>query len=389
MGIAGRGPHGERAAPAEQLVLSEANADIARARRFTVAVVLHTTRSDWARQQLAGIAGALGRFGASVVEVVDCGFNVADQVAALARLTREMPDAIISIPVGNSMVAQAHRDAARRGIKLILLDNAPAGLLPGVDYASVVSADNFGLGQVGARLLSPYIAPGGKVGIISYKPDFFATNEREIAFRKWIGSERPDIVVKSMKFAEVSLVGALLGGFLDANPDVSGLFAVWDAPAIEALTALDERSQDLPMTTVDLGNEVAISLAKRGAVKGIGAQQPVQPGQGGRPCHSCGLDRPAGAVVGGIAGSGRDNGERCRSLPDGVACRRPNQPDRGPAQCGRAHDALGQYLDYLAAADSNCVQPRMGTLPICAAQRSERSVYPAPAGSHPLPAADW
>ena len=279
MQISGRGPHGERAAQADQLVVSEPDAAVARDRRFTVAVVLHTTTSDWARQQLVGIVSSLGRFAASVVEVVDCQFSVAAQVSALERLTREAPDAIISIPVGNNAVAQAYREAAQAGIKLILLDNAPTGLLPGIDYASVISADNFGLGEIGARLLSPHIALGGKVGIISYKLDFFATNEREIAFRKWLGSERPDIVLRSMKFSDVGLVGAVLGGFLDANPGMVGLFAVWDAPAIEAMATLSARSQHLPMTTVDLGNEVAISLAGGGVIKGIGAQQPYDQGK--------------------------------------------------------------------------------------------------------------
>ena len=279
MPIAGRGPHGERAAPAGQLVISETDAETARRHRFTVAVVLHTTTSDWARQQLAGIVSSLERFAASVVEVVDCQFSAAAQVSALARLTREPPDAVISLPVGNNAMAQAYREAAQAGIKLILLDNAPTGLLPGIDYASVVSADNFGLGEVGARLLSPHIAPGGKVGIISYKLDFFATNEREIAFRKWIGNERPDIALKSMKFSDVGLVGAILGEFLDANPDLAGLFAVWDAPAIEAMATLGARSQELPMTTIDLGNKVATSLAGRGVIKGIGAQQPYDQGK--------------------------------------------------------------------------------------------------------------
>lgn len=71
--ITGLGPHGERAIPADQVALSECDAEAARAGRFTVAVVLHTTSSDWSRQELAGIVATLGTYSAAVVEVVDCG----------------------------------------------------------------------------------------------------------------------------------------------------------------------------------------------------------------------------------------------------------------------------------------------------------------------------
>ena len=43
----------------------------------------------------------------------------------------------------------------RAGKTLVLLDNAPSGLRPGVDYLAVSSADNFGLGAIAAELASP------------------------------------------------------------------------------------------------------------------------------------------------------------------------------------------------------------------------------------------
>jgi ribose transport system substrate-binding protein len=276
--IAGLGPHGERAAPPEHISLSETDAAAARAQRFKVAVVLHTTSSDWAKQELAGIDATLGRFGAAVVEVVDCGFRVAAQIRALNRLAREAPDAVISIPVGGTAVAEAHRGVSRAGIRLVLLDNGPTGLMPGSDYVSVVSADNFGLGAIAARLLSPHVPQHGKVGILSYQADFFATNEREIAFRKWMGSDRPDIRLKAVRFADVDLVAEPLNQFLDANVGMAGLFAVWDVPAAAAVTTLRRRSQYLPMTTTDLGNEAAIALARGDLLKGVAAQRAYDQG---------------------------------------------------------------------------------------------------------------
>ena len=278
MSITGLGPHGERASPPQLLGLSEAEMALARERRFNLAVVLHTTSSDWAKQQLAGIVLTLGRYAATVVEVVDCEFDYSTQINALERLAKELPNAIISIPIGNAAVADAHRQVSRTGCKLILLDNAPTGLLPGTDYASVVSADNFGLGQIGAELLSPYLTPADSVGIISFGIDFFATHEREIAFRKWMENHRPDVKIRTARFTEINLVAPMVDGFLAADPHIKGLFAVWDEPAMQAVTALQSRSRDIPITTVDLGNAAATEMAGGGLIKGIGAQRPFDQG---------------------------------------------------------------------------------------------------------------
>jgi ribose transport system substrate-binding protein len=278
MSITGLGPHGERAVPANQIVVTDEDATEARRRRFAMAVVLHTTTSDWSKQQLAGIVTTLGRYSAVVIEVVDCAFDWKLQVAALERLSKSSIDAVISIPISNAAVADAHRAISLAGIKLVLMDNAPTGLLPSSDYASVVSADNFGLGEIAAELLSPHIATGGSCGVLAYGADFFATHEREIAFGKWMGAHRQDVQIAREKFADVSQVRRAVGGLLDAHPSLSAIFAVWDVPAMQAVAALRERGLALPVTTVDLGNEVASELAWGRSIKGIAAQQPYDQG---------------------------------------------------------------------------------------------------------------
>ncbi len=276
--VVGLGPHGEYAAPLQRLRMTAADAEAVRARQFNVALVLHTTGSDWARQHLAGVVAQLGECQSSLVEVVDCAFSSEAQASALRRLANEQLDAIISLPIGNEAVAEPHSEVARSGKKLILVDNAPTGLLPGRDYECLVSADNFGLGTIGAQLLSPHIADGGTVGLLGYDVDFFATNQREIAFRKWMGSERPDLTVVVSKFRSLDLVEEAAHQLCDRTPDLGGLYVVWDEPAIRALAALRVRRLELPVTTTDLGNRVAVDLARGGFVKGIAAQKPYDQG---------------------------------------------------------------------------------------------------------------
>src|SRR5580658_9042744 len=111
----GLGPHGERAFPADKLVLTDAESAQARAGHFAVAIVLHTTASDWSRQELAGIIGTLGHHGATVTEVIDCGFDKDKQNRELLRLVATPVHAVISLPVGSSAVLKGHRAVANAG----------------------------------------------------------------------------------------------------------------------------------------------------------------------------------------------------------------------------------------------------------------------------------
>jgi ribose transport system substrate-binding protein len=278
MPISGLGPHGEIAQSPDRLRISAEEAERARQGKFRVAVVLHTTKSDWAKQHLVGITKTLGDHGAAIIEVVDCNFNAATQNSSFERLLQSRPDAIISLPVGNTVMAEAYRKASKAGIKLILLDNVPTGLLPGTDYVSLISADNFGLGQIAAELLSPHVAAGSEIGILSYRKDFYVTNEREIAFRRWIETKRPDVTVCLGAFYEPSHAGETLNRLLEAHPNVSAVFAVWDEAAISALAMMQTHKQVLPMTTIDLGEEAAQALADGVILKGVGSQRPYDQG---------------------------------------------------------------------------------------------------------------
>ena len=142
----------------------------------------------------------------------------------------------------------------------------------------MVSSDNFGLGKIAAAGLSPRIPDGAKVGVLGFAADFFATNEREIAFTKWLQVNRPDITPRIHRFARIEDSAAAADDLLSANPDLAGLFVVWDTPALAAANRLAERAATMPMATVDLGEAAAIALAKGDSFCCIAAQQPFQQG---------------------------------------------------------------------------------------------------------------
>lgn len=279
MTIVGLGPHGEPAAAPERMILLPQDIAAARARQLRVALVMHTVQSDWAKHLIQGIVAVLGDCGAIAIETIDCDFSPELQIAALDRLRGERLDAIISLPVDNAVVAAAHKRVSEAGIKLVLVDNAPTGLLPGKDYVALISADNFGLGKIAAELLARKLPENATAGLIGFDADFFATNERELAFARWIEMNRPDVQLKTTRFSAVASAGAVTTKLLDQHHDLAGLFVVWDTPCVDVLAVLAERNASLPVTTVDLGHDVSVSLASGGPVIGISAQQPLLQGQ--------------------------------------------------------------------------------------------------------------
>lgn len=276
--ISGLGPHGERAAPPERVTLLPEDRAAARVRGFRVAVVMHTLESDWASQQLSGMVGRFGECGAAVTHVIDCAFSPSAQVEALDMLLAQRPDAVISLPVANEEVAVAHARLAEAGIKLVLLDNVPTGLLPGQHYGTLVSADNFGLGKIAAEGLSAHLPQGAEVGLLGYAADFFATNERELAFAKWMRAQRPDVTIRQDGFGRIDEAARRTEAMLAAHPDLAGLFVVWDTPALKAAEVLRLHTRQIPIATVDLGEEAAVGLAQGAPFAVIAAQQPYLQG---------------------------------------------------------------------------------------------------------------
>ncbi len=276
--VVGLGPHGEQPSSPNLVHLTEAEAGAARKAHFRIGIALHTGASDWSRQQLAGITKALHELGADLGPVEYAGFDAAKQIDQIVAMVKSRPDAIIAIPVDNTMMAEAFKSANAAGIKLVLMDNAPAGMRAGNDYSCVVSADNMGIGQIAAQLLASHIPANGTAAVIGFGRDFFVTVQREVAFKQWLADNRPDVTVIQTTFADPSAAGRVGADFLAAHPEVSGAFVVWDEPAMEIVKALRAQGKAVAMTTADLGSAAAMELARGGMIKGIAAQRPFDQG---------------------------------------------------------------------------------------------------------------
>ena len=281
--ILSKGPHGEEPSPASSVSLTAEEIEKIRGLKAKAAIVLHYAQSDWSQAQVAGLRTQFGKMGIEVIAVTDAGFRPERQVTNIETVLDQNPQIIVSIPTDADITAEAYKNASQKGVKLVFMDNVPTGFQAGKDYVSVVSADNYGNGVASAHLMAKFLQGKGQIGLVYHAADFFVTRQRYEAFKKTITEGYPGIQIVAEQgirepdfFTDANQAARVM---LTLNPDLKGIWAVWDLPAEGVLSAARAAGRnDLVITTIDLGLNVAVEMARNGLVKGLGAQRPYDQG---------------------------------------------------------------------------------------------------------------
>ncbi|ADM68707.1 Ribose import binding protein RbsB [Paenibacillus polymyxa E681] len=278
--IMSKGPDGENAVSAKTLKLTPEDLKKIKAGNYTAAIVMHYAGNDWSTAQIKGIEEAMARMGIKIIAKTDANFKPEKQVSDIETVMAKKPDVIIAIPVDPASTADAFKRAAAQGTKIVFMDNKPTGLTAGKDYVSVVSADNYGNGIVAADLMAEAIGKKGEIGVIYHDADFFVTKQRTEAFEKTIQEHYPDIkIVDRGGIAGPNDGEKVAAALLTKHPNMKGMFVVWDVPAEGAMAAARTAGRnDLAITTIDLGTNVAYEIAQGGIIRGLGAQLPYDQG---------------------------------------------------------------------------------------------------------------
>src|ERR1700738_521682 len=267
--VLSKGPNGEEPSPASSLSLTTEEVERIRGLKAKAAIVMHYTRNDWAQAQVAGLRSQFDKMGIGVIAVTDAGFQAEKQVADIELVLAQNPQIIVSIPTDSVTTAVAYKRASQKGLKLVFMDNVPQGFEVGKNYVSVVSADNYGNGAASAHLMAKALHSNGEIGLVYYAADFFVTRQRYEAFKKTIAEDYPGIKIvaeqgiREPDFFHDANKAAL--SMLTANPNLNGIWAVWDLPAEGVMSAAQIAGRrDLVITTVDLGLNVAVDMAQNG-----------------------------------------------------------------------------------------------------------------------------
>lgn len=286
-GLAGqvmsKGPRGESPASPDEVTLSASELDQIKGMKATAAIVMHYGGNDWSQAQIAGLTQQFGEMGVEVIATTDANFRPEKQVSDIETVLARNPDIIVSIPTDPVATAAAYKKAAQQGVKIVFMDNVPNDMTAGVDYVASVSADNFGNGVAAAHLMAEALGCKGKVGLIYHEADFFVTRQRYDAVKQTLQENYPGIeIVEEQGITGPDFTGdaeKAASAMLTKHPDLNGIWAVWDVPAEGVVAAARTANRtDLVITTIDLGLNVAILIAKGEFVYGLGAQRPFDQG---------------------------------------------------------------------------------------------------------------
>jgi len=279
-----KGPNGEEPTAAEEVSLTEEELEQIRGMGATAAIVMHYGGNDWAVAQIAGLKDQFGKMGIEVIAETDAGFDPATQVSDIETTLARNPSIIVSIPTDPVATATAYRQAAEQGVQLVFMDNVPQGFTAGEEFVSIVSADNYGNGVASALIMGEALGGEGKVGVVFHAADFFVTRQRYDAFLATMAEQFPNIeIVAEQGIAGPDFAGQadqVASAMLTQNPDLNGIWAVWDVPAEGVINAVRTagRAEDVIVTTIDLGQNVAVALAQGEIITGLGAQRPFDQG---------------------------------------------------------------------------------------------------------------
>ena len=278
-----KGPNGEDPALASSVTLTDEELAKIKAMNATAALVFHIGGNDWTNAQSAALKQQFEKMGIKVIAETDAGFKPEKQVADIETVMAQKPNIIVSIPVDGQATAGAYKAAAKAGTKLVFMDNIPAGFKAGEDYVSSVSADNYGNGIASAHLIAKALDQKGEIGIVFHAADFFVTKQRYDGFKKTITEQYPDIkIVDEQGIGGPDFAGdaeKAAGAILTAHPETKAIWAVWDVPAEGVMAAARAAGrEDLKIINMDLGENVAIEMAKGGMIKGMASQRPFDAG---------------------------------------------------------------------------------------------------------------
>lgn len=283
-GVIGKGPYGESPAQGDTIALNTQEVAAVRALGATAAIVMHFSGDSWSNAQVAGLKSEFERLGITVVAQTDAQADPAKQFSDIETALAARPDVLVSIPsLDPTALAPAFRKAVDAGVELVFMENPPKDFQPGADYVSVVATDNYGAGVLNAHQMAKALCGKGSIGVAFHAAQAPTNVLREQGFVETLDREYPDIEVVERK----GLLGpdwkgegsTTVNAWLTKHPDLGGVWCWFDAPCEGAIDAA--RSSGTPalaVTSIDLGNNVSIDLARGTFVPALAAAQPYEQG---------------------------------------------------------------------------------------------------------------
>jgi len=274
-----KGPNGESATPAREIVLTPEDMEKAKAAGYKAAL-LWAGSGEWYNALSDGAEEVFKELGVEVAIKSDAQFNPERQATDVETCLALKPDIILTLIVDPVSGARAFQPAVDAGVTLVLADNGADGYYAGKQYVAVVTGDHFGMGRIAAELMSEAIGGKGKIGYIYHDADYFVTNNRDQEFKRTIESKYPEIeIVAEAGFTEEPKTEEVASAMLIQHPEITGIYVAWDVAAEGVIAALRGAGRDdVKVVSHDLGATNDLDIVMDGNMYGKAIDNPYDIG---------------------------------------------------------------------------------------------------------------
>ncbi|AUD14745.1 MULTISPECIES: ribose ABC transporter substrate-binding protein RbsB [unclassified Planococcus (in: firmicutes)] len=239
---------------------------------YTVGFSISTLNNPFFVTLSEGAEAKASELGASL-SVVDAQDDASKQASDVEDLIQQGVDMILINPVDSEAVASAVASANNADIPVITVDrSAESG-----EVVSHIASDNVAGGEMAAEHLLSLVGDGAQVAELEGVPGSSAARERGEGFNN-IAADSMDVVAKQTANFNRAEGLSVMENILQANPDVTGVFAHNDEMALGALEAIEASGKDVTVVGFDATDD-AVAAVEEGRLAGTIAQKPEMIGE--------------------------------------------------------------------------------------------------------------
>jgi ribose transport system substrate-binding protein len=239
---------------------------------FTIGFSISTLNNPFFVTLSEGAEAKASELGASL-SVVDAQDDASKQASDVEDLIQQGVDLILINPVDSEAVASAVQSANGADIPVITVDrSAESG-----EVVSHIASDNVAGGEMAAEHLLSLVGDGAQVAELEGVPGSSAARERGEGFNN-VAADSLEVVAKQTANFNRAEGLSVMENILQANPEVTGVFAHNDEMALGALEAIEAAGADVTVVGFDATDD-AIAAVEEGRLAGTIAQKPEMIGE--------------------------------------------------------------------------------------------------------------
>ncbi|MFI1353147.1 substrate-binding domain-containing protein [Streptomyces sp. NPDC020898] len=240
-----------------------------------VGLSLSTLNNPFFVQIRAGAQAEAKKLGVDLT-VTDAQNDASQQANQLENFTSSGLGAIIVNPVDSDATGPAARSVNKSGIPLIAVDRS----VNNADTAALVASDNTAGGVLAAKALAEKLGGNGTIVVLQGQAGTSASRERGAGFAEGLKAY-PGIKVVAKQPADWDRTKGLdvMTNLLQANPDITGVFAENDEMALGAIKALGSKAGTSVQVIGFDGTPDGLKAVADGSLFASVAQQPKELGK--------------------------------------------------------------------------------------------------------------